>query len=74
MILARSTKTNARREECVIEEISAKISLTGAVCSEGGIVLLSAQRRRAFAGSSQASARNAVSGPWTTSTCQEEKF
>ena len=28
MILARSTKTNARRKECVIEEISAKISLT----------------------------------------------
>ena len=28
MILARWTKTNARREECVIEEISAKISLT----------------------------------------------
>ena len=28
MILARSTKTNARRKEGVIEEISAKISLT----------------------------------------------
>ena len=28
MILARSTKTNVGRKECVIEEISAKISLT----------------------------------------------
>ena len=28
MILARWTKTNARRQECVIEEINAKISLT----------------------------------------------
>ena len=41
MILARSTKTNARRKECVIEEISAKISLTlEAECTITGIYQL----------------------------------